>query len=277
MGKIKKYHFESSAGRIAYRLSEGRRGQTVLIHGNSSSWESFEPQMASSLGQRYSMAALDLPGHGDSAWPADPVLAYNLVSYPGILEEFCSQLGWNEPVLVGHSLGGHIALQAGARGLRAKAIMVFGTPPLGSPPALDEAFNFGSSSELLYKGKLDENEARSLARAFLGGVAEPAPCFVKSILATDPAARPCFGASIGVAQALDERVFLSSFDGQVALVLGEGDSLVNRNYVASVSAKRLWRGALQIVPGGSHSTQYDAPEAFNALLGAFLAEVFDDS
>jgi hypothetical protein len=42
MGKIKKNHFECSAGTIAYRVSEGQRGQTVLIHGNSLSCESFE-------------------------------------------------------------------------------------------------------------------------------------------------------------------------------------------------------------------------------------------
>ncbi|MCS6828489.1 MAG: hypothetical protein NZ553_17880 [Caldilinea sp.] len=34
----------------------------------------------------------------------------------------------------------------------------------------------------------------------------------------------------------------------------------------------LWRGAVQVIPGAGHAPQWETPEVFNALLGAFLAD-----
>jgi pimeloyl-ACP methyl ester carboxylesterase len=34
----------------------------------------------------------------------------------------------------------------------------------------------------------------------------------------------------------------------------------------------LWRGAVQTIPGAGHAPQWETPEAFDALLAAFIAE-----
>jgi len=277
MGKRQRLVIDTSAGPIALRYSEGKIGQIILIHGNSLSSESFRHQMTGPIGNRFAMAAFDLPGHGDSPRPRDPKATYSLPSYASVLAEVCASLGWDNPVLIGHSLGGHIALQAGSRGLCARAVMAIGTPPLGLPLAFDEAFSHGDADELLFKGELDPQEALSFARSFTDGTSEPPPYFVQSIAATDPAARSTLGASFEAGGLGDEREYLASFDGPAALVLGERDRVVNRSYVASITAKRQWGGSLMIIPGASHCPQYDSYDAFNTLLETFLLDAYADS
>jgi pimeloyl-ACP methyl ester carboxylesterase len=34
----------------------------------------------------------------------------------------------------------------------------------------------------------------------------------------------------------------------------------------------LWRGAVQVIPGAGHTPHWETPEAFDALLAAFVNE-----
>ena len=51
--------------RIVYTTSDGEGPAVLLIHGNSSSSRTFQPQLESELGRTYRMVAIDLPGFGD--------------------------------------------------------------------------------------------------------------------------------------------------------------------------------------------------------------------
>lgn len=59
------------------------------------------------------MVALDLRGHGDSGWVVPP--AYEIEDYVGDLERVLTALHLDSPVLLGHSLGGFIALTYATR------------------------------------------------------------------------------------------------------------------------------------------------------------------
>jgi len=60
------------------------------------------------LAQGYHVLALDLRGHGDSAWVTPP--AYGINDYVSDLEDFIATLSLAPVILLGHSLGGFIAL-----------------------------------------------------------------------------------------------------------------------------------------------------------------------
>lgn len=90
-------------------LEWGRAGQPplVLLHGGAAHahwWDHIAP----ALSQNYRAIALDLRGHGDSAW-AVPA-AYEVDDYVADLHGVIAALQLDRPVLVGHSLGGFIAL-----------------------------------------------------------------------------------------------------------------------------------------------------------------------
>jgi pimeloyl-ACP methyl ester carboxylesterase len=79
----------------------------VLLHGFSNDariWDDFAPVVA----PHYRTLALDLRGHGDSAW--DPDARYDYEHHVADLDRACSALGIERLVLVGHSFGGRVAM-----------------------------------------------------------------------------------------------------------------------------------------------------------------------
>lgn len=80
----------------------------VLIHGgrdHARNWDA----VARHLQDHFHVLAPDLRGHGDSAWTSDG--HYPMSGFVQDLAEFIHQLGLEDVILVGHSLGGNISLR----------------------------------------------------------------------------------------------------------------------------------------------------------------------
>ena len=128
-------HITTSAGKVAYRQSQGTGPTIVLVHGNSASSKAFARQLDGTLGRTYRVIAYDLPGHGKSDDAADPAKTYTMPGYARVLREVAAQLGADDAVFVGWSLGGHIVLEAAPDLPDAKGFAIFGTPPTSFPSA----------------------------------------------------------------------------------------------------------------------------------------------
>ncbi len=92
--------------RITYR-SAGSGPVVLLIHGitgSSSTWDDVIPWLA----ERYCVVAPDLLGHGSSAKPRGD---YSLGAYASGLRDLLGVLGHERATIVGHSLGGGVAMQ----------------------------------------------------------------------------------------------------------------------------------------------------------------------
>jgi pimeloyl-ACP methyl ester carboxylesterase len=112
------------------RLNLVRRGAgapIVFVHGMGSSSATWEACMTA-LENQYEVVAIDLPGHGRSTVPDDPA-DYSRGRVLIYLDEVLAQ--FKQPaVLVGHSLGGYLALaHAATRPGLAKGIVVINTGP----------------------------------------------------------------------------------------------------------------------------------------------------
>ena len=92
--------------RLHYRIG-GRGPLLVLVHGITNSSATWEPVLAT-LGRRFTVIAPDLLGHGDSAKPRGD---YSLGANASLLRDFMLALGHERATIVGHSLGGGIAMQ----------------------------------------------------------------------------------------------------------------------------------------------------------------------
>jgi pimeloyl-ACP methyl ester carboxylesterase len=91
---------------VDYRVA-GDGPVVGLIHGitsTSDSWRRVIPRLA----ERYTVVAPDLLGHGASAKPKGD---YSLGSYASGIRDLMGVLGYESGTVIGHSLGGGIALQ----------------------------------------------------------------------------------------------------------------------------------------------------------------------
>ncbi|MGH3150530.1 MAG: alpha/beta fold hydrolase [Streptosporangiaceae bacterium] len=98
----------------------------VLLHGLGERAASWQPVIPA-FGARYRVFALDMRGHGDSDWPG--VYSFQLMCDDVIA--VLGGLGLGPVTLVGHSMGGAVALLAAMQqpGLVARLVIEDATPP----------------------------------------------------------------------------------------------------------------------------------------------------
>jgi pimeloyl-ACP methyl ester carboxylesterase len=93
--------------KVCYREAGDKGPVLLLIHGitgNAKQWDDVIPLLA----QRYRVIAPDLLGHGESAKPRGD---YSLGAYAAGIRDLLVALGHRRATVVGHSLGGGIAMQ----------------------------------------------------------------------------------------------------------------------------------------------------------------------
>ncbi len=97
VGKTKLHYVESGSGR-----------PVVMIHGNAGDLHDFEFGTLDLLTRSYHVIAFDLPGHGLSKMPGK---AKGTIQEQAVtLHQALIALGVKDPILVGHSWGGAVAL-----------------------------------------------------------------------------------------------------------------------------------------------------------------------
>ncbi len=93
--------------RVSYRTAGDRGPVVLLIHGIAgcaAQWDQVMPLLA----ERYTVVAPDLLGHGQSAKPRGD---YSLGAYAVSVRDLLLALGHRRATVVGHSLGGGVAMQ----------------------------------------------------------------------------------------------------------------------------------------------------------------------
>ena len=106
MGKILEQERTVHGHRVRF-LQAGAGPPIVLIHGITSSADTWVPAMAAAAGDR-TLIAPDLLGHGGSAKPRGD---YSLGAFASGVRDLLAALGHDRVTVVGHSLGGGIAMQ----------------------------------------------------------------------------------------------------------------------------------------------------------------------
>jgi pimeloyl-ACP methyl ester carboxylesterase len=91
---------------VSYRLS-GEGPPVLLIHGIASAADTWR-EVIPFLAERHTVLASDLLGHGESAKPRGD---YSLGAYASGLRDLMIAVGIDRATVVGHSLGGGIAMQ----------------------------------------------------------------------------------------------------------------------------------------------------------------------
>ena len=101
----------------------GKGEEVVLLHGWGQNIEMMKP-LGDHLIDHYHVTIIDLPGFGLSK---EPVYAYNIFDYTEVVHELLMELNINNPILIGHSFGGRIAIVYASK-YKVNKLVLFGSP-----------------------------------------------------------------------------------------------------------------------------------------------------
>jgi pimeloyl-ACP methyl ester carboxylesterase len=145
-------YVEAGGLRLHY-LDYGTTGRPPMlcVHGGAASAHWFD-YVAGAFSADYHVRALDLRGHGDSAWVDPPAYAY--ADYAADISRFVEKLDLRDFVLVGHSMGGMVSLVYTTRYPgRVKKLIVVDTSIKLSEERLNSMRDRGSRAGTEYKSR----------------------------------------------------------------------------------------------------------------------------
>jgi pimeloyl-ACP methyl ester carboxylesterase len=242
----------------------------LLIHGNSFCRGVFRHQLQGPLAENHRLITFDLPGHGESSNAPDPMRTYTRPGLAGAALELLGKLGVTEAIVVGWSLGGHIAIEMVPRFPSMRGLMIIGTPPVGSN---NMAQGFRGSPHMGVAGKQDLSEAdiEGFVRAIFGQSAEP---FLRDALASaDGRFRKRLFEAARAREGVDQRLIVESSPVPLAVVNGGADPIVNLDYFDTVAYANLWEERCHRLTGLGHAPFWESPRDFNPVLERFLRDV----
>ena len=264
--------------RIGFR-AEGSGPVVALIHGLAGSSETWLPVMPA-LAERATVVAPDLMGHGGSAKGMGD---YSLGALANGLRDMLDALGHDRVTLVGHSLGGGVAMQFAFQFPdRCDRLVLVDSGGLGREVALYlRVLSFPGLEYLIPPAFAPR--VRGVGEALVGlarrvGI-RPAPSFderwrVYEALG-DAETRTAFfhtlRASVDLAgqrpSALDRLYLMAAIP--TLIIWGDRDAIIPVSH-AHAAHEAMPGSRLEILKGVGHLPQHDAPESFVRILLDFL-------
>ncbi len=253
----------------------GAGAPVLLVHGFTGRGRAWEPHTRA-LARRFSVVAVDLPGHGRSGIPASPAAA-TVERAADDLAEILERTGSRPAHVVGYSLGARIALRLAIAHPSAVLRLVLESPSAG----------LAGEDERVARREADEHLAERIERDGVERFVdewEALPLFASQRLLSPVRAarlhalrlanRPAGlavslrGAGQGAMEPLHDR--LASVTAPTLVIAGTRDKVGRAR--ASIVAAGIPGARLEIVERAGHTAHLEAPAAFRRLLVDFLTE-----
>jgi pimeloyl-ACP methyl ester carboxylesterase len=275
-------HLTLHGHRVSYRTA-GQGPVLLLMHGITDSSETWAP-VTPWLADRFTLVAPDLLGHGDSATPRGD---YSLGAHASGVRDLLSALGHSRATVVGHSLGGGIAMQFAYQfPERCERLVLVSSGGLGREvhlllraatlPGADYVLPLLASRQLVGLGRgvgavlglarlrlRPGGDLEALARGFASlGTAGSRQAFLHTVRSViEPTGqRVHAGDRLHLAAALP-----------TLIVWGERDSIIPLRHGKEAHAA-MPGSRFEVFPGAGHMPHADDPERFADVLAAFCAD-----
>jgi pimeloyl-ACP methyl ester carboxylesterase len=246
---------------LFYEEAEGDEEQPVLLaHGIACDHTIFAPQFEHFARRGHRVVAVDLRGHGKSDKPHQ---SYTMPLFANDLAWMCPQIGLHKPVVIGHSMGGVVALALRYPDLPPAIVMV--DAPVARPAE-------GRAAMQRFLERLRGADYREVMRSYVTDVL---------FIPTDDQER-----KERIAQQMSsapQHLVVSAFEGMRDYDLTEagGGLEVPALYVEANEPQprsdmaRLREMFPQVLHGktvgSGHFCQLEVPEQVNAMIDRFLA------
>ena len=264
--------------RVSYRAG-GSGPLLVLIHGiagSSATWADVLPRLA----EHYTVVAPDLLGHGDSAKPRTD---YSLGAYASAIRDLLGVLGHERGTIVGHSLGGGVAMQFAYQFPdRCERLVLVSSGGLGHELHLILRAAALPGAEwvlpVLCSGALCDavdGVARFLGRAGLRAAPDLEEIWRSFASLSDPEARQAFIHTVrtvidikGQRASAGDRLYLAA-EMPTMIIWGADDPLIPVAHAHSAH-QRIRESRLEIFPHAGHFPHRGDPRRFLEVLIDFI-------
>jgi pimeloyl-ACP methyl ester carboxylesterase len=264
---------------VAY-YAAGSGPVVLLIHGITSSADAWQ-RVIPALAERHTVVAPDLLGHGGSAKPRGD---YSLGAYASGVRDLMAALGHQRATVVGHSMGGGIAMQLAYQfPERVERLALVSRGGLGREVGwvLRAATLPGAEWVLPVITRRGPRDALGLASGVLGRLGLRTAADVRGTALglaslSDPRARRAFLHtarsildSTGQRVSATDRLYLA--EGMPTLIVwGERDPMIPAAHGIAAHAL-IPNSRLELFPDAGHYPFDEDPERFAAMLSDFVA------
>lgn len=260
------------AGGTPVRYADAGKGTqaVLLLHGYLESIEVWD-DFAGELGKNYRVIRIDLPGHGFSDWGGREVVGidYMADTAAAVLE----LAGVEQCTVVGHSMGGYVALSLAANHPeKVGGVVLFHSSPNADTP--EKAANRQREIELVEAGKKEMlarvNPGRGFAEANLRRCAEAVEDLAEQVMLTEDEA--IVAVLKGMSQRKDRNEDMRRLGIPELMIFGRGDNYIP---VAAAESMALAQPQAQVawLENSGHMGFVEQPRESLAILEDFLAEV----
>lgn len=244
--------------KLSYRKSGDHAGLAlILIHGAVGDSRLYRYQLRH-FGSRYKTIAVDLPGHGHSHTGVNPTLDDFIHS----IEDVAAEEHISSYVLIGHSMGGGVCLEACARRLPGLAgvVLVSTSPILPVSPALIDIIerdDMDALAELLV-GAVFSRKVELLVGFARKGLYEMS----RDIIRTD----------IEICRGMDYSGVLGGIELPALVIANRGDMVISSGLSASLH-DGMKNARLVLFDHGGHVPFFENAQAFNEAVDSFLDDI----
>lgn len=249
-------------------VEAGENGTALLfLHGVGGGHAAWDGQLPYFAARGYRAIAWDAPGYGTSP-AAEP---YDLENLARAVDTLIRRLGAETVVLIGHSMGGFIALETYARYPdRVKALALCFTSPAfgGSGGDFQRAFVKARLAPL-DAGKSMAQMARALTPTLRGSRALPSALeHAERIMSGVPA--QTYRKAVHLLTTFDRRALLPTIDVPTLVLAGSEDRIAPPSVMERMASK-IPSADYHLLDGCGHLGPIDQPQEFNAALEQFLS------
>jgi pimeloyl-ACP methyl ester carboxylesterase len=251
---------------VVHYEAYGRGRPVILLHGWLGSWGCWLGTMEA-LAPHYRAYALDFWGFGESDKRRE---SYNVLDFVSLVDQFMERLGIQSAPIIGHSMGGTVALNLALdRPKRAEKVAVVGSPvdgrslniflKLAGYPWI--AFLVWNSPSLLRLG------IKLFAPWIAGSWSEWYTLLMRDL---SKMTLESFLWSIHSLHHTDLRPRLGTLRMPALGVYGRGDKIVDPRQ--SKLFDRIANSRVEMLNGSRHFPMLDEPEKFYSVVSSFLAD-----
>lgn len=252
------------AGIVHYEVF-GRGKPILLLHGWLGSWRYWMPTMEA-LADTYRTYALDFWGFGDTDKPGD---RYTIDDYVRQLSDFLDGLGIPRISLVGHSLGGVVALRAALEfPQRVEKLVLVDTPIRGDSLAASVKLARNPFSRLVVGPR---TMVGLWMRSLKKSSADWAQMYDEIVEDTTRLDESAVQQSVESMLTLDLRPDLQKLYTHTLVIHGEKDEFVSPDETGLFGGEGIATTQVVVLPGCRHFPFLDEPSKFNRLLKDFMA------